>query len=339
MAVVNPEGAAEGHREPVALLEVDGLHSRFWTPSGAVHAVRGVSFAIHAGETVGLVGESGCGKSATALSLLRLLPEGQGDVISGKVLFEGQDLMRLGERRLREVRGNQVGFIFQDASTALNPALSVGAHLAEALRSHGNRSREVVRHRSVELLEQVGIPEPTRVLHAYPHQLSGGMKQRIMIAAALSCEPALLIADEPTTALDVTIQAQILELIASLSERLGVAVILITHDMGVVAGYTDRTMVMYAGRIIEEAPTRELFRTPRHPYTAALLNAVPRLDARVGRLEAIGGAPPDLGTPPKGCAFAPRCRFVEDRCRDDDPPTEPVSAVHRVACLVRPELS
>jgi oligopeptide transport system ATP-binding protein len=287
---------------------------------------------------VGLVGESGCGKSATALSLLRLIPSASGRVVGGRALFEGIDLLACSERAIRGVRGNRIGMIFQDPATSLNPMLTIQRQIGEALRTHLRVGAREAAERSMHLLQLVGIPDPKRRLAAYPHELSGGMRQRVMIAMALGCEPALVLADEPTTALDVTIQAQILELLAEMAERLGIALILITHNLGVVASYTDRTMVMYAGKIVEEAPTRELFRAPRHPYTIALLDSIPRLRGdRNALLRSIEGAPPDPLEPRRGCAFAPRCSFAEERSRQEEPTLEEVAPGHRVACWVKPE--
>ncbi|MFC7546861.1 ABC transporter ATP-binding protein [Plantactinospora sp. GCM10030261] len=318
------------------ILRVRDLHTRFWTGRGTVHAVRGVSFDVRPGEIVGVVGESGSGKSATAMSVPGLLPPGQGAVVGGSIEFEGVDLRECSEEERRRIRGRRIGVVFQDASTALNPVMTVGGHLREALRSHQRLTTSQVRERSLAMLDQVGIAEPERVARSYPHQLSGGMKQRVMIAVAVIAEPTLVIADEPTTALDVTIQAQILTLLTRLSRQRRIATLLITHDMGVIAQYTDRTVVMYAGQVIEAAPTSTLFRRPVHPYTRALLDSVPPLTERRPRLTAIAGAPPDLSTPPTGCAFATRCRFVQDICRQEVP-LAAVSPGHAAACVVRPE--
>jgi oligopeptide/dipeptide ABC transporter ATP-binding protein len=321
------------------LLDVRDLRTEYFVRGRVLRAVDGVSFAVRPGETVGLVGESGCGKSATALSLLRLIPGGVGRVAGGSAIFEGVDLLRCGERELRSIRGNRIGMIFQDPATSLNPMLTVGRQLAETLRAHRDVSRREAAERAAHLLGLVGIPDARRRLAAYPHELSGGMRQRVMIAIALSCEPALVLADEPTTALDVTIQAQILELLASMANRLGIALVLITHNLGVVSSYTDRTIVMYAGKIVEEAPTATLFRRPRHPYTIGLLESIPRLrGVRDTVLRAIEGAPPDPLEPRRGCAFAPRCRFADERSRESEPPLETVGPGHRVACWVKPEI-
>jgi oligopeptide/dipeptide ABC transporter ATP-binding protein len=318
------------------LLDVRDLRTHFHTRSGVVRAVDGVSFAVRAGETVGLVGESGSGKSVTALSLLRLLPERRVRT-SGSAHFEGLELLHSSERAVRRIRGRRIAMVFQDPTTALNPMLSIGLQMTEGIRAHlGVHAREAA-ERSIDLLRQVGIPAPERRMAAYPHELSGGMRQRVMIAMALACEPSLILADEPTTALDVTIQAQILELLAGLAAERGIAMVLITHNMGVVASYTSRTLVMYAGKVVEEAPTAELFRSPRHPYTIGLLASIPRLRGeRAGRLTPIEGSPPDARVARRGCAFAPRCRFAVDESLEREPPLEEVGPGHRVACWVRP---
>jgi oligopeptide/dipeptide ABC transporter ATP-binding protein len=321
------------------LLDVRDLRTEYFVRGRTLRAVDGISFAVRPGETVGLVGESGCGKSATALSLLRLIPPAVGRVAAGTALFEGVDLLRCSDRELRRIRGNRIGMIFQDLSTSLNPMLKVGQQLAETVRAHRDVSRREAAERAAHLLELVGIPDPRRRLAAYPHELSGGMRQRVMIGIALACEPTLVLADEPTTALDVTIQAQILELLASMADRLGIALMLITHNLGVVSSYTDRTIVMYAGKIVEEAPTAAIFCRPRHPYTIALLESIPRLrGARDTVLRAIDGAPPDPLEPRRGCAFAPRCRFADDRSRESEPTLETVEPGHHVACWVKPEV-
>src|SRR5229473_443517 len=319
----------------MALLEVENLQTHFRTPDGVNRAVDGVSFAVERGETVAIVGESGCGKSVTANSILRLVPQPPGK-IAGQVRFEGADLLKLSERAMRNIRGNHISMVFQEPMTSLNPVLTVGGQIAETLRLHQRLGRKAVHERAVEMLNLVGIAEPRRRAGEYPHQLSGGMRQRVMIAIALACNPKLLIADEPTTALDVTVQAQILELISGISQEFGTAVILITHDLGVVAGMTDRVVVMYAGKVVETASTDELFANPRHPYTLGLLASIPRLDEkRTSELKTIEGAPPDLLKPPPGCPFMPRCAFARSICRTM-PPLDPVAgnSAHRKACWV-----
>src|SRR5579875_2625529 len=317
----------------MALLEIEKLQTHFRTPEGVVRAVNGLSFSIGNGETVALVGESGSGKSVTSLSILRLLPEPPAR-IRGSIRFLGHDLLSLSEAEIRRLRGGDIGMIFQEPMTALNPVLTVGTQIVETIRLHQGLSKREALERAEQMLAMVGIPEPRRRLNEYPYQFSGGMRQRAMIAIALACNPKLLIADEPTTALDVTVQAQILELISGICSEFGTALILITHDLGVVAGMTDRVIVMYAGRVIEEAPTEELFANPRHPYTLGLLNSVPRLDeAGHSELRTIEGAPPDLLRPPTGCRFMPRCFYARNICRQM-PPLESLAghSEHRKAC-------
>jgi len=326
-----------GQRPAEAVLEVADLVTEFRTPDGAGRAVNGVSFDVCVGETLGIVGESGCGKSVTALSILGLVPSPPGHVVAGRALLEGRDLLAMPERELKDVRGNEIAMIFQEPMTSLNPVLTVGYQIGEALRRHQNVSRREARTRSAGLLELVRIPEPVRRLDEYPHQLSGGMRQRAMIAMALACNPKVLIADEPTTALDVTIQAQVLDLIVDLQARLGTAVILITHDLGVIAESAHRVIVMYAGRKVEEAGVQELFAAPMHPYTQGLLASVPRLGtgstAAGTRLAEIAGVVPSLTAMPDGCAFAPRCPLADDRCRRQVPPFDQRGeSGHRVAC-------
>jgi oligopeptide/dipeptide ABC transporter ATP-binding protein len=314
------------------LLEVRNLNTTFQTGSGVVRAVDGVSWDIQPGETVALVGESGCGKSVSALSVMRLVSEPAGRIESGEILYKGRDLLKLSEEEMRRVRGREIGMIFQEPMTSLNPVLSIGRQLTEGLEIHLKMKPAEAQARAVELLGMVGIPDPARRLAQYPHHFSGGMRQRMMIAMALACNPSLILADEPTTALDVTIQAQILELMKDLARRLGVAMLIITHNLGVVARYADRVNVMYAGRIIERATAAELYANPRHPYTLGLLRSVPRLDEpRRARLDPIQGQPPDLTRLPRGCAFAPRCAFRVARC-SEPPPLEPLSAGHLSAC-------
>jgi oligopeptide/dipeptide ABC transporter ATP-binding protein len=318
------------------LLEIRGLRVAFRTDAGPVPAVRGVDLAIAAGETLALVGESGCGKSVTALSILRLLATPPGVYEAGEIRLDGEDLLRVSEERIRAIRGDDVAMVFQEPMTSLNPVFPVGEQIAEAIELHQQVGRQEARARSIEALRRVGIPAPEQRVDEYPHRLSGGMRQRVMIAMALACNPRLLIADEPTTALDVTIQAQILELIAKLKRELGMAVLLITHDLGVVAETAERVAVMYAGRIVEEAPVLELFERPRHPYSAGLLRSRPRLDVAGGRLVPIEGSVPDAFHQPPGCAFHPRCPLAEPRCAVSEPPLVGEGA-HRFACFVSAE--
>ena len=315
------------------LLEVDGLKTHFFTRDGVVRAVDGVSFRVHAGETLAVVGESGCGKSVTSLSILRLIASPPGRIVAGRLLFEDKDLLALDEPGMRDIRGNEIAMIFQEPMTSLNPVLTVGRQIGEALTLHRGLSRAEARARAIELLGQVGIPEPARRVDQYPHHLSGGMRQRVMIAMALACHPRLLIADEPTTALDVTIQAQILDLMRRLKEESGAAILLITHDLGVVAEMAQRVVVMYAGRKVEEAPVEELFARPLHPYTRGLMKSIPRLDDKEARrLAEIPGMVPSLREPIEGCYFAARCPHATDRCRREYPPLEVRASGHAVAC-------
>jgi oligopeptide transport system ATP-binding protein len=315
------------------LLEIRDLKTYFFTDDGVVKAVDGISYDIEAGETLGLVGESGCGKSVSALSLLRLIPSPPGKIVGGQVLFEGEDLLQVGEEEIRHIRGNRIAMVFQEPMTSLNPVLTIGRQLTEGLELHLKLDGGAAQQRAIQLLEMVGIPEAATRISDYPHQFSGGMRQRVMIAMALSCNPKLLLADEPTTALDVTIQAQVLEILARLSRELGTAVIIITHNLGVVARYADRVNVMYAGKIVERASAKELYRNPRHPYTLGLLKSVPRLDqARKGRLDPIEGVPPDLINVPPGCPFNPRCSYRIDKCTQEIPPLMQANEAHEVAC-------
>ena len=317
------------------LLQVSDLRTRFHTPEGTVHAVNGISFHVNEGETVAVVGESGCGKSVSMMSLLRLIPSPPGDIYAGTAVYRGDDLLQNSEQEMEDIRGKEISMIFQDPMTSLNPVLTVGRQITEALRVHLGLSPESAEHRAVQLLEQVGIPDAGRRIYDYPHQFSGGMRQRVMIAMALSCAPSLLIADEPTTALDVTIQAQIVELVARLREALHMAIIWITHDLGVVAGMADRVIVMYAGYIVEEASVEDLYDSPSHPYTLALLAALPRVDRRRDqRLKSIPGSPPNLLVEPHGCPFAPRCEFVIDKCRRENPALIQLGKNHATACWV-----
>jgi oligopeptide transport system ATP-binding protein len=314
------------------LLEVKNLTTRFKTQDGVVHAVNGVSFTLDKGEFVGVVGESGSGKSVTMMSLLRLIPMPPGQITDGYAMFEGKDLLTLSPSALRKVRGGQIGFIFQDPMTSLNPVLTVGYQIKESLRIHRQLPSGELNDRAQELLELVGIPSAKQRLESFPHELSGGMRQRVMIAVALACDPKVLIADEPTTALDVTIQAQIIEIVKDLQERLGTAVIWITHDLGVVAGLAERVLVMYGGQIVEEAAVRDLYANPKHPYTQGLLGSLPRLDQKGGELVNIKGQPPSLYAEPNSCSFAPRCPHAFDRCRTENPVLIDVGVGHRVAC-------
>ena len=317
------------------LLQVSDLRTRFHTPEGTVHAVNGISFHVDEGETVAVVGESGCGKSVSMMSLLKLIPSPPGDIYAGTAFYRNHDLLQNSEQEMEDIRGKEISMIFQDPMTSLNPVLTIGRQVTEALREHLGLSPESAEQRAIQLLEQVGIPDPARRLYDYPHQFSGGMRQRVMIAMALSCAPSLLIADEPTTALDVTIQAQIVELVARLREVLHMAIIWITHDLGVVAGMADRVIVMYAGYIVEEANVEDLYDAPSHPYTLALLAALPRVDRRRDqRLKSIPGTPPNLLVEPRGCPFAPRCEFVIEKCRQENPALIQLGKNHATACWV-----
>jgi oligopeptide transport system ATP-binding protein len=320
---------------PELLLDVQGLETTFKTSEGTVHAVNGVSFGLKEGETLGVVGESGCGKSVTMLSVLGLIASPPGKLNAGKAFFSGQDLISMKKEEIRQVRGAQIGMIFQDPMTSLNPVLTIGRQLEEPLMLHIGMTKQQASERAAELLSMVGIPNAKDRLKDYPHQYSGGMRQRVMIAMALSCTPQILIADEPTTALDVTIQAQIMDLVKRLRDELGMAIIWITHDLGVVAGIAQRVLVMYGGYIIEEASVKDLFANPSHPYTVGLLGSLPRVDEKErGKLYSIEGSPPVLYQKPNYCPFAPRCRWVMERCWKENPVLEPVSPEHRIACWV-----
>lgn len=315
------------------LLEIEHLQTVFITSAGLLKAVDDISYDVNEGETVAIVGESGCGKSVSALSILRLIPDPPGRIVSGTIRFLGQDLLSLSDAEIRTVRGRQIGMVFQEPMTSLNPVLSIGLQLTETMEHHLGMGRAAAAKKAVEYLRLVGIPEPEQRLKQYPHHLSGGMRQRVMIAMALCCEPKLIIADEPTTALDVTIQAQILELMKDLTKRFGVALIIITHNLGVVARYADRVNVMYAGKLIEQGKARDIYRNPRHPYTLGLLRSVPRLDQpRKEKLDPIEGQPPDLTQLPPGCAFVRRCRFQVERCGQDPPSLLAVETDHWSAC-------
>jgi oligopeptide transport system ATP-binding protein len=315
------------------LIQVRDLRTYFFTFDRAVKAVDGISYDIEPGEILGLVGESGCGKSVSALSLLQLIPSPPGKIISGQVLFRGRDLLTLGKKEIRKVRGNEIAMIFQEPMTSLNPVLTIGRQLSEPLEVHKNMRPHESRLECIKLLSMVQIPDGKMRLDDYPHQYSGGMRQRVMIAMALSCQPKLLIADEPTTAIDVTIQAQLMELMKKTTQETGTALLIITHNLGVIARYANRVNVMYAGRIVEKGAARDIYEDPRHPYTIGLLQSVPRLDlALKKRLVPIEGAPPDLGNLPEGCSFAPRCNHMVERCREEIPLLRPVAEEHEAAC-------
>jgi oligopeptide transport system ATP-binding protein len=320
---------------PDFILDVQGLETTFKTPEGVIHAVNGVSFGLAEGETLGVVGESGCGKSVTMLSVLGLIPSPPGKVIAGNAIFSGQDLIKMSKEDIRHVRGAQIAMIFQDPMTSLNPVLTIGRQLEEPLVLHIGMTKKQASERAAELLSMVGIPNAKDRLSDYPHQYSGGMRQRVMIAMALSCSPQILIADEPTTALDVTIQAQIMELVKRLRDELGMAIVWITHDLGVVAGMAQRVLVMYGGLIIEESPVMELYANPEHPYTLGLLGSLPRVDEKEHtKLFSIEGQPPVLYQKPNACPFAPRCKWVMEHCWNENPPLMEVGPDHRAACWV-----
>jgi peptide/nickel transport system ATP-binding protein len=325
---------AKAAAEP--LLHIQGLKTHFKTDDGMVRAVDGVDIAIHRGETVGIVGESGCGKTVTAMSVLKLIAMPPGKIVEGRIMWQGRDLVPLTSDQLDDIRAKEIAIVFQEPMTSLNPVYTVGDQIAEVLRRHEGMNKKQALDRTIDLLALVQIPNPSRRVHDYPHQFSGGMRQRVMIAMALSCTPKLLIADEPTTALDVTIQAQILDLMQDLKERFGMSIMLITHAMGVVAEVTQRVVVMYAGKVAEEASVEQLFANPRHPYTQGLIRSIPRLD-RAGakqRLEAIGGTVPSLLNPPVGCRFAARCKFVKPECLTAQPPLREIAPGHKVACIL-----
>jgi oligopeptide transport system ATP-binding protein len=320
---------------PDLLLDIKGLETQFKTPDGIVHAVNGVSFGLKEGETLGVVGESGCGKSVTMLSVMGLIPNPPGKVVAGEAFFFGQDLLKMSNEEIRHIRGAQISMVFQDPMTSLNPVLTLGFQLEEPLKLHLGMTTNQARDRAAELLGMVGIPNPKDRLGDYPHQFSGGMRQRVMIAMALSCNPQILIADEPTTALDVTIQAQIMDLVKRLRDELGMTIIWITHDLGVVAGLAQRMMVMYGGFIIEEAPVNDLFAEPSHPYTLGLIQSLPRVDRdERKKLYSIEGMPPILFQKPTSCPFAPRCKWAMEKCWKENPVLENVGPEHRVACWV-----
>jgi peptide/nickel transport system ATP-binding protein len=319
------------------LLDIQGLKTHFQTDNGWLHAVDGVDMHVDAGETLGVVGESGCGKSVTAMTVLKLLPMPPGRIVAGQVLWQGRDLVPLSNAEMRRIRAKEIAIIFQEPMTSLNPVYSIGEQIAESVREHDGLSRKDAMDRAVEMLKLVRIPTPERRVRDYPHQFSGGMRQRVMIAIALACRPKLLIADEPTTALDVTIQAQILDLLGELKSEFGMAVMLITHAMGVVAESTQRVIVMYAGKVVEEASVEDLFARPRHPYTQGLIRSIPRIDTAAThkvRLEAIAGTVPKLIAPADGCRFAARCRFARAECTLANPPLREVAPGHKVACIL-----
>ena len=321
----------------MALLEIKGLKTHFKTDDGWLHAVDGVDMTIEAGETLGVVGESGCGKSVTAKTVMKLIDMPPGKIVAGQVLWKGRDLVPLSADEMRKIRAKEIAIIFQEPMTSLNPVYTIGEQIAESIRLHDGLSKKDAMNRAVEMLQLVRIPTPERRVRDYPHQFSGGMRQRVMIAIALACKPKLLIADEPTTALDVTIQAQILDLMGELKDRLGMAVMLITHAMGVVAETAQRVVVMYAGKVVEEASVEQLFARPRHPYTQGLIRSIPRIDTAAThkvRLEAIAGTVPKLIEPAEGCRFAGRCKFVMPECQTATPPLREVAPGHKVACIL-----
>ena len=329
----------QGDGTGASLLDIRGLKTHFSTDDGMVRAVDGVDVTIQRGETVGVVGESGCGKTVTAMSVLKLIAIPPGRIVAGEILYQGRDLVPLGSDEMDRIRAKDIAMVFQEPMTSLNPVYTVGEQIAEVVRRHEGLSGRAAHDKAIEMLRLVQIPNPERRVNDYPHQFSGGMRQRVMIAIALSCSPKLLIADEPTTALDVTIQAQILDLLADMKQRFGMAIMLITHAMGVVAETAQRVVVMYAGRVIEEAPVDALFANPRHPYTQGLIRSIPRIDTAATaktRLEAIPGVVPSLIDPPPGCRFAPRCRFAMPVCRAEIPPLREVNAGHKVACVLWP---
>lgn len=321
-------------RDADVVLDVNELQTHFYTDEGVVKAVDRLTYQVRKGEFVALVGESGCGKSVSAMSVLRLVPYPPGVIVGGQVLFKGEDLLHVSEERIREIRGNRIGMVFQEPTTSLNPVVTIGRQISESLKLHRGLGKRQARDESIRLLDLVGIPDSSKRVNDYPYQFSGGMQQRIMIAMALSCNPELLIADEPTTSLDVTVQAQILEIIARLRDEFDTAVVIITHNLGLVARYVDRVNVMYAGRLVEAGPTDSVFSEPKHPYTIGLLSSVPRLDSlRNVAPSVIPGLPPNLAKLPPGCSFAPRCKYASDECFERSPPLETVSAGHERACF------
>ncbi len=324
--------------EGLALLEIEGLRTWFYTDDGVAKAVDGVTYSIEKGKTLGVVGESGCGKSVTAMSILQLVPTPPGRYVDGEIRFRGENLLEYNEKQMRKIRGNEISVIFQEPMTSLNPVFRVGDQIGEALRLHQGKTRAEARERCLELLRLVGIPSPEERIDDYPHQLSGGMKQRIMIAMALACDPSLLIADEPTTALDVTIQAQILDLLRDLQKKTGMSILLITHDLGVVAENYDDVVVMYAGKVVERAQVEQLFENPRHPYTIGLFQSMPSLGSGTDRLSVIEGSVPNPLEFPSGCKFRPRCAYATDECAVEEPDLVSVGELHQVACIHREQV-
>jgi peptide/nickel transport system ATP-binding protein len=316
------------------LLSVEGLRTSFFTDDGVIPAVDNVDFYVNEGEILGIVGESGCGKSVTSLSIMGLVPHPPGKVVGGKILFKGEDLTKASERRMRQIRGNEIAMIFQEPMTSLNPLFTIGDQLVEAIRIHKKWSKQKARERAIEMMKHVGLPRAEELMNEYPHQLSGGMRQRVMIAMAMVCEPKLLIADEPTTALDVTIQAQILQLMKKLNEESNTAVIMITHDLGVVAEICDRVVVMYSGKVVEEGDVKTIFKNPQHPYTKGLIQSVPDMRFKQQRLYSIPGNVPKPGSIKNGCRFAPRCKQAFDRCFEENPELYTTESGHRTRCFL-----
>lgn len=321
------------HLEDV-VLEVSDLHTHFFTDSGEVPAVDGVSINIHRGEVVGIVGESGCGKSVTSLSIMRLVPSPPGKIVSGKILFKGEDLVKVTNRRMRKIRGNEIAMIFQEPMTSLNPLFTICDQLIEAIKNHQKFAKKEAKQRAIQMLKKVGIPRAEQIVNEYPHQLSGGMRQRVMIAMAMTCDPELLIADEPTTALDVTIQAQILDLMKQLNKEQGSAILLITHDLGVVAEICQRVVVMYSGKVVEESNVRTILKAPKHPYTQGLIRSLPKIHEKEERLYSIPGQVPKPGSVTKGCSFAPRCEFVMEKCYEETPELVAINQGHSCRCFL-----
>lgn len=317
------------------LLEISGLRTHFFTDHGEVPAVDGVDIYIKKGEVLGVVGESGCGKSVTSLSVMRLVPNPPGKIVGGSMVFKGEDLVHVSEKRMRKIRGNEIAMIFQEPMTSLNPVYSIGDQIGETVRLHRNLNKKEAKQHAVEMLRKVGIPRPEQIVNEYPHQLSGGMRQRVMIAMAMSCDPELLIADEPTTALDVTIQAQILDLMRKLNKESGAAIMMITHDLGVLAEMCDRVVVMYAGKVVEEGDVKTIFKNPKHPYTKGLIQSVPRMDDDKDRLYSIPGNVPTPGSMPKGCRFAPRCEYVVSKCKEEMPELIELEFGHKSRCWLQ----
>jgi len=315
------------------ILEVKNLKTAFFTEEGQVNAVDDVSFSVFQGKTLGIVGESGCGKSVASLSIMRLIPDPPGKIIGGEIQFQGKNLLHLNNEAMRRIRGNEISMIFQEPMTSLNPVFTIGNQLCEAILIHQKISKKQARDKAIEMLRLVGIPVPEKRIDEYPHQLSGGMRQRVMIAMALSCDPKVLIADEPTTALDVTIQAQILDLLKDLQDRLKMGLILITHDLGVVAEVADEVLVMYSGKVVEQAPVNEIFKNPKHPYTIGLLKSIPTLGEKKEKLDTISGIVPSLLNLPKGCYFQDRCPYVEEKCREKIPELREIEPSHRIRCI------